>query len=93
MGLAVALGIALTGTLQTVVDRPAEGRATFCFMVCGLAVVWLINFFVVLPIVSPAFIHIVPYGVSLTSKLVFGLAAAETPRRLGLAPSMRAATV
>ena len=49
-------------------------------MLAALAGVWAVNFFVVLPIVSPAFVHIVPYAVSLTSKLLFGVAAAEVVR-------------
>jgi hypothetical protein len=35
----------------------------------------------VLPIISPAFIYLVPYSVSLVSKALFGLAAAEAFRR------------
>jgi hypothetical protein len=50
------------------------------FMLAALAGVWAVNFFVVLPLVSPAFVHIVPYAVSLTSKLLFGVAAAEIVR-------------
>jgi len=46
-----------------------------------LAGVCAINFFVVLPIVSPAVVHMVPDAVSLTSKLLFGVAAAEALRR------------
>jgi hypothetical protein len=80
MGLAVALGVALAAALQTVVDRPADDRATFCYMVGSLAVVWLINFFVVLPAISPGFVHLLPYAVTLTSKLAFGFAAAATSR-------------
>jgi hypothetical protein len=34
----------------------------------------------ILPIVNPAFVHVVPYAVSLTSKLLFGVAAATTFR-------------
>ncbi len=49
-------------------------------MRAGLVGVWAVNFFVVLPIVSPDFVHIVPYAVSLTSKLLFGVAAAEVVR-------------
>ena len=49
-------------------------------MLTALAGVWAINFFVVLPIVSPAFVHVVPYAVSLTSKLLFGVAAAAVLR-------------
>jgi len=50
------------------------------FMLAALAGVWAVNFFVVLPIVSPSFVHIVPYAVSLTSKLLFGVAAVEIVR-------------
>jgi hypothetical protein len=51
------------------------------FTLAVLVGVWAVNFFFVLPIVSPAFIHMVPYAVSLGSKLLFGLAAAEVIRR------------
>jgi hypothetical protein len=45
-----------------------------------LACVWAINFFVVLPLISPAFVTLVPYPVSLVSKLLFGVAAAAVLR-------------
>ena len=50
-------------------------------MLVALVGVWAVNFFVVLPGISPAFIHLVPYPVSLMSKILFGLAAAEALRR------------
>jgi len=79
MTLAVMLGIVLTFCWQA---RSANrGWANpYPFMLAALAGVWAINFFVVLPIVSPAFVHVVPYAVSLTSKLLFGVAAAEIVR-------------
>jgi hypothetical protein len=46
------------------------------FALVTLAVVWAINFFVALPIVRPEFVHLVPYGASLTSSLLFGAAVA-----------------
>ena len=51
------------------------------FMLAALAGVSAVNFFVVLPIVSPSFIHLLPYAVSLTSKFLFGAAAAAIVRR------------
>jgi hypothetical protein len=97
MTLAVMLGIVLAFAWRGFFGERAGWTNPYPFVLTALSGVWAINFFVVLPIVSPAFIHIVPYGVSLTSKLVFGLAAAETLRRqlgqLGLAPSVRAATI
>jgi hypothetical protein len=72
MGLAVTLGIALAFAWRL---RP-QTSSPFPFMAAALVGVWAINFFVVLPVVSPAFIALVPYSVSLISKLLFGLAAA-----------------
>ncbi len=80
MTLAVALGIALACTWRALcAPRPAMSNP-YPFTLTALAGVWAINFFVVLPIVSPAFVHMVPYAVSLTSKLLFGMAAAAALR-------------
>lgn len=78
MGLAVALGIALSAGLQIFVDRPTHNGAVFSFMVGSLAVVWVINYFVVLPAVNPSFVHLLPYAITLASKLAFASAAAAT---------------
>jgi hypothetical protein len=78
MGLAVALGIALSAGLQIFVDRPTYNGAIFSFMVGSLAVVWVINYLVVLPAVNPSFVHLLPYAITLASKLAFGFAAAAT---------------
>jgi hypothetical protein len=79
MILAVMLGIVLTLAWQVLSAR-RDGLSAYPFMFAALAGVWATNFFVVLPIVSPAFIHMVPYAISLTSKLLFGVAAAEVVR-------------
>lgn len=76
MTLAVALGIALAFVWQNLRSSRFGVVGPYPFMLAALAGVWATNFFFVLPIVSPAFIHMVPYAVSLTSKLLFGLAAA-----------------
>jgi hypothetical protein len=78
MGLALVLGILLSATLKIFVDRSAPDRLTFPLVVGSLAVVWAINFFMVLPAVSPGFVHLLPYVVTLASKLAFGFAAAVT---------------
>ena len=39
--------------------------------------VWAVNFFVILPTISPAFVALVPFGASLVSKVLFGSAAAS----------------
>jgi len=48
----------------------------FAAVVGVLVLVWTMNFLVILPVVNPAFVTIVPYGASLTSKVLFGVAAA-----------------
>jgi hypothetical protein len=76
MTLAVLLGIALSFAWSAARRRNANLSNPYPFMLSALAGVWAVNFFVVLPIVSPAFVHMVPYAVSLASKLLFGAAAA-----------------
>jgi hypothetical protein len=83
MVLAVALGIALAFSWRALSSRRTAVGGLFPFALASLTAVWAINFFALLPIVSPAFVHLVPYSVSLTSKLLFGLAAAAVLRRLG----------
>jgi hypothetical protein len=76
MGLAVALGVALNAGLQIFAGRRAHDGTIFSFMIGSLAVIWVINYFVVLPLVSPGFVHLLPYAVAFASKLAFGAAAA-----------------
>ena len=73
---AVGIGLALVfvwGRLTA--HRPVWGNE-YVFMVAALAIVWAFNFFVVLPLINPSFVDLVPYPVSLISKLLFGLAGA-----------------
>ncbi|MBK9082717.1 MAG: hypothetical protein IPL88_11880 [Rhizobiales bacterium] len=75
MALSLALGLAIAVAVRTLLgaaSRPARAAAVFATLVA----IWAINFFVVLPIVNPAFVTVVPYGVSLISKALFGVAAA-----------------
>jgi hypothetical protein len=90
MMLAVTLGIALAFAWSAL-HKSRPGLANpYPLMLTALAGVWAVNFFVVLPIVAPAFVHMVPYAVSLTSKLLFGMAAATAMRRpaANLAPML-----
>jgi hypothetical protein len=81
MALAVTLGIALSFGWRALSSHRLDIAGPFPFMLVALIGVWAANFFVVLPIISSAFIHLVPYPVSLISKILFGLAAAEAFRR------------
>jgi hypothetical protein len=81
MALAVILGIALAFAWRAFSSNRSPATSLFAFMLTALAGVWAANFFVVLPVVSPAFVHLMPYSISLISKMLFGLAAAEVLRR------------
>jgi hypothetical protein len=84
MALAVLLGVALTGLSQSVVGLRRSAASLYALSLVALAAVWAMNFLVVLPAVSPTFVNLVPYSVSLISKLLFGLAAAEILRRYAM---------
>ncbi len=47
-----------------------------------LALVWVGNFFIVLPAINPVFIGLMPYTVTLISKLLFGVAMATAVIRV-----------
>jgi hypothetical protein len=98
MALAATLGIALAFVWRALSSHRLKIASPFPFMLAALVGVWAINFFVVLPVVSPAFVYLVPYPVSLVSKILFGLAAAEALRRqdasaLQAQPALRAEPV
>jgi hypothetical protein len=81
MALAVTLGIALSFGWRAISSHRLDNASPFPFMLAALVGVWAVNFFLVLPFISPAFIHLAPYSISLISKVLFGLAAAEVLRR------------
>ena len=82
MALALALGVALAFAWRITAACRLD-HASYGLTIFALGGVWAINFFVLLPAISPAFVYLVPYSVSLLSKLLFGFAAAEVLRRCG----------
>jgi len=81
MVLAAALGLSLTAALRLASPRLARSASEVFLVVIALVAVWGANFFVLLPIINPGFVHIVPLPVSLISKLSFGIAAAYVLHR------------
>jgi hypothetical protein len=81
-GLAIhfALSVILAMVYVQLVWRPFAWRLNKATaMITGaaaLSLVWALNFLVVLPAVNPGFAALFPYGVSLVSKILFGLAMA-----------------
>jgi hypothetical protein len=82
IGLAVALGIVLSAAIQTLAVLLVRDLAIWAFMMGSLGVVWAINYFVILPVISPGFVHLLPYAITLASKLAFGVAAAAASQLL-----------
>jgi hypothetical protein len=80
IGIHMALSLLLALAYGLLVWEPLRhrlgGAAAFVFSCSALAAVWALNFFVVLPIVNPAFVELMPYSVTLASKLMFGMAMA-----------------
>jgi hypothetical protein len=48
--------------------------AIFATSIAALVAIWATNFFVVLPIINPVFVTLMPYTVTLISKIGFGIA-------------------
>ncbi len=92
MTLAVTLGVVLAFVWSALRESRPGLTNPYPLMLTALAGVWAVNFIVVLPTVSPAFVHMVPYADSLTSKLLFGVAAAAT-LRWQVAPELQPARI
>ncbi|TMJ01143.1 MAG: hypothetical protein E6G97_17505 [Alphaproteobacteria bacterium] len=92
-GLAIHMAIAATlGMLVAAGLAPLrlDGARLYGALTWVLAVVWAVNFMIVLPLINPAFVEIVPLGVSFVSKVVFGLATAMCLQFTGRAARARA---
>jgi hypothetical protein len=76
LGLAIALGISLAFALRLFGTRSRGAPPVFAWVTGALLMVWAVNFFLVLPHMSPKFVHLLPYGATMLSKLLFGISAA-----------------
>lgn len=87
MVAAISLGIGLAFVWRALSVHCSAAANGSAFMLLALTIVWGINFFVVLPLLSPyfvdldrSFVELIPYPASLISKLMFGLTAAVVLR-------------
>ncbi len=73
-----ALSIVLAGAFATLAWKPLLRYAGRGGLIIGgltaLTVVWAINFFVLLPVINPAFVALVPLPAAFISKILFGVA-------------------
>lgn len=86
-GLAIALGLTVAASIRHLAPQIAGSLKEMFLIIAALALVWVLNFLVILPALNPAFVHIVPMPISLISKLLFGFAAAITLRLQTDAPT------
>lgn len=77
MALALALASALVPLLLRFAAQYPGPGAVMAGATAALALVWAVNFFLVLPVLNPAFVTLMPYGATLTSKLLFGATIAR----------------
>jgi len=82
LALHLALSVLVAYAFGLVVWRTFARRGgaatTLATSLVALSAIWSINFFVLLPIVNPEFVGLMPYAVTLASKLMFGIAMAAT---------------
>lgn len=85
LAISLALGLVFTRIIGNNFLQRYEIRGVFAGSVAVLALIWAINFLVILPILNPVFITLMPLGVTFVSKLLFGLAMGSvlltTPHR------------
>ena len=72
--LSIILAIGFGKLLYPIVKNRFENLGLMVTAIVTLAVIWKINFFVILPAINPAFVSLLPLSITLVSKLLFGLA-------------------
>ena len=77
-----ALGIVFTYLWCSLSRRLQQEVGEYAFMMVAISIIWLFNFFIILPMISPgivdlnqSFLIIIPYWASFSSKIFFGLSA------------------
>ena len=76
LAVAVALAFGLAVSRSYAATRSRTALMTVSLL--ALAGIWTFNFFVLLPVLNPVFVALMPYPVTLASKLLFGVAMGAT---------------
>jgi hypothetical protein len=75
LALSLGLGLAI-GLVLLVTRRRRDFGTTLALLASALTVIWAVNFFAILPLLNPKFAAMLPYAVTLLSKVLFALAMA-----------------
>jgi hypothetical protein len=78
--LSLLVALAYVRVIWTPYARRWSDGAALAAALAVLALVWALNFLLVLPLANPVFVALLPYPVSLASKLLFGAAMAGALR-------------
>ncbi len=76
LAISVALGLSIALFMRRFLPALVGTLFEPLFVVASLVAIWGMNFFILLPIINPAFVTIVPLAASLISKTLFGLTSA-----------------
>lgn len=76
IALSLVFGAFFAAAIWLPYARRRGAAVTLAYAIVVLASVWIVNFFIILPVLNPAFVMLMPYGVTLFSKLLFGIAMA-----------------
>ena len=74
--LSLALGLGFALVLRTCSASPPAAQTVWTAALLTLTGIWAANFLLILPAINPAFVALVPYSVSLVSKILFAIAMA-----------------
>lgn len=88
LALSIALAAMAVPLLSCITARNSGAGVTLGSAMLMLAVVWKVNFFIILPLVNPTFTSLMSHSITLVSKLLFGMAMGlvmyNLPRRKAL---------
>jgi hypothetical protein len=77
MVIALIFGIAVVLAIRALMSTRRQAYLESLIVVGLLVGIWAFNFFALLPRINPGFVTLIPYGASLASKVLFGIAAAS----------------
>jgi len=80
LALSIALGVAFVTVLWGLSSTRPSATKIWATAVVALVCVWAANFLLILPALNPVFVNLMPYAVTLTSKVLFGITMAGVLR-------------
>jgi len=73
LAISLVLGLVFVWTLGKYLAHHYGGTGVLAGSIILLTLIWAVNFLLVLPALNPVFVTLMPTGVTLVSKILFGL--------------------